>query len=250
MNLDFTKEPLIHSTMDQTFYVDATNGDDNNNGSSTNPFKTIKKACDSVPVGGVGLIYLINGQTYNMPIDDDIVLKNKIIQFLAKDFDSDDPDYSSTNPPKIFITKKNNGTSSKFLMINSVLYIGGFGRGILIEDDSSLGFDAFLWAYIDLNNANTGINSDNYFVVSNSQIKLNKVYLGNNIMKVFLKKSKIVVDTSNISYLFNILWCNFAVSEITLNDTSGNNLDIKNYVSGIVKDSNGVTRNIISNIVF
>ena len=85
MNLDFTKEPLIHSTMDQTFYVDATNGDDNNNGSSTNPFKTIKKACDSVPVGGVGLIYLINGQTYNMPIDKDIMLKNKIIEVKNKE---------------------------------------------------------------------------------------------------------------------------------------------------------------------
>ena len=44
----------------RTFYVDVVNGDDNNTGTSDSPFKTIKKAVDSVPVGGNGIIILLN----------------------------------------------------------------------------------------------------------------------------------------------------------------------------------------------
>ena len=44
----------------RTFYVDAENGDDNNDGSSSTPFKTLKKAYDSVPSGGYGDIILLS----------------------------------------------------------------------------------------------------------------------------------------------------------------------------------------------
>ena len=47
------------------FYVDAVNGDDNNTGDSSHPFKTIQKAVDVIPITGVGNIYLKEGQTYD-----------------------------------------------------------------------------------------------------------------------------------------------------------------------------------------
>jgi len=43
---------------DRTFYVDAENGDDNNDGSSSNPFKTIEKAANASPIGARTVIYL------------------------------------------------------------------------------------------------------------------------------------------------------------------------------------------------
>ena len=45
----------------RTFYVDADNGDDNNTGDSSHPFKTLGKAVDSVPIGGRGNIHFISG---------------------------------------------------------------------------------------------------------------------------------------------------------------------------------------------
>jgi len=70
----------------RTFYVDAENGDDNNDGSSDSPFKTIKKACDSVPVGGMGYIYLKEGQVYKI---------NTTIQFEGKNIILNGSTYSN-----------------------------------------------------------------------------------------------------------------------------------------------------------
>ena len=74
----------------RTFYVDAENGDDNNDGSSSTPFKTIKKAVNNIPIGGYGEIYL---KTPNNIIDSDITLKNKtiIISGIYIDSDSEEP---------------------------------------------------------------------------------------------------------------------------------------------------------------
>jgi len=65
----------------RTFYVDAVNGDDNNPGTQDAPFKTIKKAVDSVPIGGVGYIRLTDGAEYT--VDYDMQIRHKIIQIVA-----------------------------------------------------------------------------------------------------------------------------------------------------------------------
>jgi len=69
----------------RTFYVDAENGDDNNDGSEDKPFKTIKKAIDSVPVGGAGTIFLKNGNYY---VEYHTNTKNKHIYFRGEDKDN------------------------------------------------------------------------------------------------------------------------------------------------------------------
>ena len=50
----------VNSAMNKTFYVDAINGNDLNDGSQTAPFKTLKKAVDSVPAGGFAEIVLLS----------------------------------------------------------------------------------------------------------------------------------------------------------------------------------------------
>jgi len=47
----------------RTFYVDAENGDDNNDGSSDAPFKTIQKAVNSVPYGAFVKVNLVSDYT-------------------------------------------------------------------------------------------------------------------------------------------------------------------------------------------
>ena len=46
------------------FYVDAIGGSDSNPGSSTEPFATLKKAMDAVPIGMYGRVFLKAGQTH------------------------------------------------------------------------------------------------------------------------------------------------------------------------------------------
>jgi len=53
---------------DRTFYIDADNGNDNNDGSSGSPFKTLAKALNSVPMGGRGTIKFIGGDSDNQKI--------------------------------------------------------------------------------------------------------------------------------------------------------------------------------------
>jgi len=62
----------------RTYYVDAVNGDDANEGTQAAPFATVKKACGAVPAGGFGRILLTDGQTH--VIDQSIVLLNKRIK--------------------------------------------------------------------------------------------------------------------------------------------------------------------------
>jgi len=82
---------LIHGltlteNMDKTFYVDAGNGNDDNDGSKDKPFKTLKKAIDSIPVGGCGEIYLLGSEDFI--IDDNIFIKNKLIRLFGSSTDT------------------------------------------------------------------------------------------------------------------------------------------------------------------
>lgn len=54
----------INSFMYKTVYVDQVNGNDNNDGAQNRPFKTLQKAFNSVPVGGVVEVTLLSN--YNL----------------------------------------------------------------------------------------------------------------------------------------------------------------------------------------
>ena len=60
-----------------TYYVNADIGNDNNQGTFEAPFKTIKKAIDSIPVGTVGWVRLLGGTAFS--IDTSIYVYNKVV---------------------------------------------------------------------------------------------------------------------------------------------------------------------------
>ena len=115
--------------MSRTFYVDAENGDDSNDGSSSAPFKTIKKACDSVPIGGYGEIRCKTDQTFSL--SESIHLINKTI-YLQRNGD---------NKPTInFETYiwDNQNCSYHITLRNSCLIINNFILNNAPKLDSSL----------------------------------------------------------------------------------------------------------------
>ncbi|AEV36797.1 hypothetical protein PSE_2287 [Pseudovibrio sp. FO-BEG1] len=52
----------------RTFYVDAVNGDNSNDGTQENPLRTLRKAFDLVPRHGRGFIYLLSDYHMNEPV--------------------------------------------------------------------------------------------------------------------------------------------------------------------------------------
>jgi len=60
-----------------TYYVNADTGNDNNQGTIEAPFKTIKKAIDSIPIGTVGWVRLLGGTAFS--IDTPIYVYNKVV---------------------------------------------------------------------------------------------------------------------------------------------------------------------------
>lgn len=76
----------------KTFYVDEINGDDSNAGASSSPFKTLKKATDSTPIGGTCNIILLSDLTQNYSFSIEyknvyVSMQNYNINFTVKDSD-------------------------------------------------------------------------------------------------------------------------------------------------------------------
>lgn len=65
----------------KTVYVNSSTGSDNNIGSLEFPFKSIKAAVDSIPIGAQAEIHLSAG--LNFIIDTDITITNKVINFVS-----------------------------------------------------------------------------------------------------------------------------------------------------------------------
>lgn len=73
------KTAILDNT--KTFYVDPVSGLDTNAGTQAAPFASLKKACDSVPVSGVGTIKLVGGVSHVIPFGTIISLTRKSITF-------------------------------------------------------------------------------------------------------------------------------------------------------------------------
>ena len=193
----------------RTFYVDATNGDDNNDGSSANPFKTIEKACNSVPTGGVGYISLKS----DININHNIFLYHKSISF---NFNS----YS--------INFKTDGKS----------YVYGF----FIGDFSSLKFTNGT-----INTPNKDSDTSNYHSYNHPAI-IKIGIKGDNFYSLACSYD-VTYNDSGDYYFFEASYAAVSFSfQGTVNFSGSRSWD--DLSSGLIKDSNGVPRNVISNIVF
>ena len=220
LNLPFAPPNIKVAGQDymcRTFYVDAVNGDDNNDGSQANPFKTIEQACNSVPTSGLGVINLLsdvslldivnlstkvidihlNGHSLSLTVDSTSLLH----RFWSNDSCSLIICGDSNSNSKLILPSSSDGDGSQKTSHPSLLAGGGLGTG----------FRSLALTY--------GVN----VVLNDTAYKL--LELNNNIAGSFTVNGSIT-------------------------DNTGNNQTWQDLVTGIVKDSNGIPRNIVSNIIF
>ncbi len=226
--------------MGRTYYVDAVNGDDTNDGSSGSPFKTLKKAIDSVPVGGYGKIYLSDDKVYYIEAFSLSYLYNKKIKIVRKS--------DGTNKPEIRI-KSAVRSANYFSIFQGIDYYVQLVAVKITDEisDSSLGIS--VWGIFGRESNGTitieflycDINMQNAKLVStaNDVVKLNVRFKYSNC--IFVPQTQISLDYSATASISN--------HSSTFEDGNGNSLGLNDFVSGIVKDADGKPRNILSNIV-
>jgi hypothetical protein len=242
----------------KSFYVDAVNGDDNNNGSSANPFKTIKKAIDSVPVGGYGGIYL---KTSNNIIDENIRTINKAI-LISGNYVSDDGNPTIKNT---CYTNSYGNSTAGFIMLNSYLefssvtiqtadfvdtskdesYYAGFIRRSNAESNNR----------IILNQSTVLIGDTDFIRLSDRQSCSVQVYYYDNKHSQISDDKTIKCNGANKNGLLinnekGTLVLDVASEALGTKNDDSTDLTWNDLINGIVKDANGVPRNILSNIIF
>ena len=223
--------------MTKTFYVNQTNGNDDNDGSSNTPFKSLQKAIESIPPGGIGVInlqsdyildsasevlnienkkiYFLGGnKTYNLTInqnlDNHVIRGNGILIFTL--FNSITVNHNiDTSKPIFWPTFRYLGEASPRLLNIQLLNT----NKVKLVDNSGTTTTKFL-AFSDLRFAVVTIE------VTSSNVK--------------------ILNTSGNT-------CRFEVVAASIVDSNGNTLSWSDAINGIVRDANGVPRNIISNIV-
>ncbi|MEO2220059.1 MAG: hypothetical protein ABGW55_00685 [Nitrosopumilus sp.] len=237
----------LYTGMNRTFYVDAINGDDNNPGTNDAPFKTIKKAIDSVPVGGFGTIILQNSQTHI--INTWIEVKNKSIYFRSKDATSTLGSADSNSPIILF---DDNGTklTGRILTWNSTIQIAGYVHPVKIQLGkltNTIEGVAFYghWPF-------DGTTSNNYLSIAHTSVDISdgSCYLFAHFTKVGLRMAKIKKHSTTNFAIGHVGYGTLAFqsSECQIYDLNNNDISTK-CISGIVRDSNGIPRNVISNII-
>lgn len=225
----------IDSVMDRTYYVDAVNGNDSNPGTQDQPFQTLKKAVDSIPVGGYGKIVLVGGQTYT--IDSHIFVKNKSLYFVG----------DSNNPPTISNTAFTDGSynrTNKFrIKLFGVLIFDYINIALPSKVDPSLPLSVFCFASVD-GHYNRGLGIFGFRGSINLGLDGASLVISNG-SDVNVSVIDSDVTTNSAGYVLSIgssTTARLDISGCTIDDTT-------HWVSGLVKDANGVPRNVISNLI-
>ena len=210
----------------RTFYVDATNGDDNNTGAGSAPLKTLDRAVQLTPAMGRVSINLLNDYTiatrdlYWADRDIQLILNNYTITVQAYLNSSGVNEFPRIHNNKYIYVQ--NGTLTYILADSSANVTTYAGRLALFQGKSVLvtnvtvniqnGGALLNTGELMLNNVTINTNSKGYAIMGDSQYNPNQ--------KIFLTQYNCTIDAS--SY----------------------------WIRTMVKDSNGVPRNVVSNIVF
>jgi len=249
----------VNSAMYKTVFVDAENGsDETGDGSQGAPFKTLRKAIDSIPSGGAADIYL-NGH-YIMT--DSISIRNKSVKLYVygtlevKNYSQVSHyhagfilDSNASLSIKILKYPGDNRNLDRKLIINPENDVGGVEAFIVIESGSTFTLEMLL-DYDQSGKIPVEIRNGNLIQLNpwNANTALAKI----GIIQYAYNKSFSIKMHSNTNFIIN----NGGVFELEyignlrkFIDENGNEIDLKTKISGVVKDSNGVPRNIISNIV-
>jgi hypothetical protein len=247
------------SAMTKTIYINQRDGSDENDGTSSSPVRTINEAIKRIPAGGWGILniqgdykisepilvegknltiiprgelrlgYRIHGDTYYQSTG--FVLRNSnLLIVLDSDIEGrifleDIPNDKPSTPYNGFITVHENcniGSGYIYLRIKKDDY-----TPIRIGQGQQL-FSILEWSYNRPSFATFGIAG--HYSGTNREVIINS----NNAF------------IANLQYAPSGLYINY---DPGFKDESGNAVDPAEKVTGLVKDSNGVPRNVISNLV-
>ena len=267
LQLPFHQDPILVGGQVygyRVFYVDQLNGDDNNDGSQSAPFKTLTKGIASVPVGGVGIIYVIGD--YNLDNESgDIFIYNKKIRIILKGTLSVSwktvSNYAllrstfallknssiefwidSANNGKIVIADNNTGLSPAGVSTGLVRTVGngeavicsaGFYLRITADNYTpiEIGTDAFLM------DARVWSSWDGFVVFC-----LTGHHPGT---------GREIIVRGKLLRLYSLTGT--AVYKVAYDggfkDGSGNAVGPATLITGVIKDGNGVPRNVVSNLI-
>ena len=253
----------------RTFYVDADNGDDNNNGDSGHPFKTMGKALDSIPIGGYGSINIVgvydfgdnqygtgknkvinisignNAQLKNTPSDDGnhvlyggiVINSNTVVELFIENNDGDDNELTKIHQPNIdsdnSVRPDRQGMFGFDSWSSGNAYLAIITR-VYDDDTKILNVEKSTLIY----RKNWSSNKGGTFGFSIS---------GHNT-------GSIVIDSGNNAKLAILdgvaTTFNWSPSGYGIKNADGDDITIQSVISGIVKDSNNVPLSIVSNVNF
>ena len=266
LNLPFTQVPIKvngQDLMSRTFYVDQVNGDDSNDGSESAPFRTLQKAVDSIPVGGMGVIKLMS--------DYEVTDHTETVWIYSKHI------HISLEGHRLRTTVDSSSGFNKLRLVfynfASLLafYLGGTSQ-IILDDD---GYDPSEDWYAGRRKLISCSAEDlDLGFLGRSQVSIIARYMQEGVPFLVIKKGALVgykggvgeytVDGFDVGVvaldgeskvvidgvlMFVDAPVNFHWYVETVEDSNGNSVDIKDKILGIVRDANGVPRNVISNLV-
>lgn len=218
----------------KAIYVDVVNGDDENDGSQSNPVKTLKHAIeDMVPVGGYAILYLVDG-TYKLTSD--ITLKNKLVWMQG----NGDSTILTTE------TRAGVGLFWRFVVKKAILIFNNLKIVIPDMNETAIDVCGLVYAYSDGISTQFKSVSIEGPAVWNGGANLPALAIadgwGSSFMGVNLQGT--TVTTNSNLYVVRAKNGNVLYTE------TGVTIDNSNMrVTGIIRDANGTPRNVISNIV-
>ena len=233
----------------RTFYVDADNGDDSNAGSSDSPFKTIKKAVNSTPVGGKAIIrlkgdFLIEEDYFDVHFTAD----NKMLRFYKTD------DNGANVTFKWVADSTNAYQAIAGFAFNNCYVV--FGEGINFYEtgfDDNLTKSSFRSIVNRYSRGSVILFTYNTIEMENMCIHLADVSNVGNSIEIYQPNLKIDPNNTNPIQLSSaLISLKYTNSSGYFKDFDDNDLDPATYlISGVIKDADsGNPINVISNINF
>ena len=205
----------------RTFYVDAVNGSDANIGDNSNPFQTIKKAIDSAPYSGSVQVVFLSDIDWN----EDISSTGRTITL-------------SLNGYKLNLVKRLDNNTSLALLYSLL----GYGNLVFVYGNSNNDSAVILPALGD----DTIFSLDHSVWIKSAgsgEPECTNLHFGYNAN---------IIDSGD----FYLMSCGsgtvgtFGFTGSTFTADVNKPRDVKDLVSGVIKDTNGVPRNIQSNLIF
>jgi len=209
--LPFTQVPILvngQDMMSREFYVDAINGDDNNDGSQSAPFKTIEKAFYSIPNGAYCEINLLSD--VDIKKTEGINLLHKYIRIKLNTYN--------------FNFTTNGKSRINFIFPGgSIIEFAGPGSVVMPSKDEDTS------EYINTGIFYSGYNGGPGYTLS------------------FIKGAKLI--DSGDYYLCRALNTTVRLHFYDVNNNLDSTRSLAELIEGLVKDANGVPRNVISNVI-